>query len=59
MPDSFVTPLTVVHQPPLSMGFCRQESESGLPFPPAGYLPVLEIEPASPAWQVDSLPLSH
>ena len=27
------TPLTVAHQPPLSMGFSRQEYWSGLPFP--------------------------
>ena len=30
----FTTPRTVVHQPPLSMGFSRQEYWSGLPFPP-------------------------
>ena len=29
----FVTPWTVAHQAPLSMGFSRQESWSGLPFP--------------------------
>ena len=32
MPDS-ATPWTVVHQSPLSMGFPRQESWNGLPFP--------------------------
>ena len=31
--DSFVTPWTVAHQAPLSMGFPRQEYQSGLPFP--------------------------
>ena len=29
----FVTPWTVAHQAPLSMGFSRQEHWSGLPFP--------------------------
>ena len=33
MPDSFVTPWTVAHQAPLSMGFPRQEYWNGLPFP--------------------------
>ena len=33
MSDSFVTPWTVIHQAPLSMGFPRQEYCSGLPFP--------------------------
>ena len=33
MPDSSVTPRTVAHQAPLSMGFSRQEYWSGLPFP--------------------------
>ena len=31
--DSFVTPWTVAHQAPLSMGFSRQEYWSGLPLP--------------------------
>ena len=30
-----------------------------LPFPSPGDLPDLGIEPAPPAWQADSLPLSH
>jgi len=33
MADSFVTPWTVAHQAPLSVGFPRQEYWSGLPFP--------------------------
>ena len=33
MPDSFVTPWTVAHQAPLSMGFPSQEYWNGLPFP--------------------------
>ena len=41
------------------LGSSRQEYWSGLPFPPPGDLPKLEIEPTSPvspALQVDSLP---
>ena len=34
-----VTPQTVTHQVPLSMGFSRQEYWSGLPFPSPGDLP--------------------
>ena len=41
---------------PLSMGFCRQEHWSGLPFPSPGDLPNTGIEPRSPALQADSLP---
>ena len=44
---------------PLSMGFPRQEYPNGLPFPSSGDLPDPGIESASPAWQVDSLPLSQ
>ena len=40
----FVTPWTVAHQAPLSMGFFRQEYWSGLPFPPPGGLPDPGIE---------------
>ena len=40
-------------QIPLSVGFPRQEYWSGLPFPSPG------IKPVYPAWQADSLPLSH
>ena len=47
MSDSFVTPWTVAHQAPLSMGFPRQEYWSGLPCPPPGDLPNPGIEPAS------------
>ena len=45
----FVTPWTVAHQAPLSMGFSWQEYWSGLPFPSAGDLPDPGIEPGSPA----------
>ena len=41
------------------MGFSRQEYWSGLPCPLPGDLPDPEIEPAPPALQADSLPLSH
>ena len=43
----FVTPLTVAHQAPLSMGFSRQEYWSGLPCPSLGDLPDPGIESAS------------
>ena len=51
----FVTPWTVAHQAPLSMGFSRQEYWSGLPFPSPGDLPNPGIEPRSPALQADTL----
>ena len=53
---TLVTPWTVVHQDPLSMGLSRQEQWSGLPFPSAGDIPHPGIEPGSPALQADSLP---
>ena len=56
---TFVTPWTVAHQAPLSMGFSRQECWSGLPFPSPGDLLDPRIQPTSPALQVYSLPLSH
>ena len=43
-----MTPWTVAHQAPLSMGFPRQGYWSGLLFPSAGDLLVSGIEPASP-----------
>ena len=58
----FVTPWTVAHQAPLSMGFSRQEYWSGLPFLPPGDLPNPGMEPessASPALAGEFLPLSH
>ena len=39
-----VTPWTVAHQAPLSMGFSRQENWSALPCPPPGDLPDPGIE---------------
>ena len=43
----FVTPWTVAHQAPLSMGFSRQEYWSGLPCPPPDDLPDPGMEPKS------------
>ena len=54
-----VTPWTVAHQVPLSMGFSRQEYWSVLPFPSPGDLPDPGIEPGSPALQADFYHLSH
>ena len=51
----FVTPWTVAHQAPLSMGLSRQEYWSGLPFPSPGDLPEPGIKPWSPALKADSL----
>ena len=51
----FVTPWTVAHQAPPSMGFSRQEYWSGLPFLSRGDLPNPGIEPRSPALQADAL----
>ena len=45
----FATPWTVAYQAAQSMGFSRQESWSGLPFPSPGDLPNPRIEPRSPA----------
>ena len=48
-PTLFVTPWTIAHQAPLSMGFSRQEYWSGLPCSPPGDLPNPGIKPASSA----------
>ena len=53
------TPWTVACQPPLSMGFPRQEYWYGLPFHFQGDLPNPGIEHGSHAIATDSLPLSH
>ena len=58
----FVTPWTVAHRTPLSMGFSRQEYWSGVPFPSPGDLPDPGIEPeslTSPALEAGSLLRSH
>ena len=45
----FLTPWTVAHQAPLSMGFSREEYRSGLPFSSPGDLSDPGIEPVSSA----------
>ena len=52
----FETPWTVAYQTSPSMGFSRQEYQSGLPFPSPGDLPNPGIEPRSPTLQADVLP---
>ena len=52
----FVALWTVAHQPPLALGFSRQEYWSGLPVPSPGDLPDPGLEPRYPALQADSLP---
>ena len=51
----FATPWTVAYQAPPSMGFSRQESWNGLPFPSPGDLPNSGIEPWCPTLQADTL----
>ena len=49
----FVTPWTIAHQAPLSMGILQARILSGLPCPPPGDLPHPGIKPTSlmsPAW---------
>ena len=56
----FATPWTVARQVPLSLGFLRQEYQSGLPFPPPGDLldPGIEFtSPVSPALAGRFLPI--
>jgi len=52
---TLVTPWTVAHQGPLSMGFSRKKNWSGLLLPSAGDLPDPGIKTQSPALQADSL----
>ena len=52
----FATPRTEAYQAPLSMGFSRQEYQSGLPVPSPGDLPDPGIKPGSPTLQADALP---
>ena len=42
---TLITPWTIAHQGPLSMGFPRQEYWSGLPFPPPGDLLTQGLNP--------------
>ena len=54
------TPQTITCQAPLSIGFSRQESQSGLPFPSSrGIFPTQGSNLRLLHQQVDSLPLSH
>ena len=55
MSDSFTTPWTEACQPPLSMGFPRQEYWNGLTSPFPGDLPNPGIKLTSPVLQADSL----
>ena len=54
MPDSFVTPWTVACQAPLSMGFPRQESWSGLRFLLQGIFQTQGLNWCLLHWQVGS-----
>ena len=55
---SRVTPKSIAHQAPLSMGFSRQEHWSGLPCPPPGIFLNQGSNPC-PLHCRQSLPLSH
>ena len=50
----FATLWTVAYQASPSMGFSRQESWSGLPFPSPGDLPDPGIKPRSPALEANA-----
>ena len=56
--SNFLTPWTVAHQAPLSMGFPGKNT-GVLPCLSPGDLSDPGIKPTSLAWQVDSLPLNH
>ena len=58
MPD-VVSPWTIAHQVPLSMGFLRQAYGSVLPFPSPGDLPDPGIEPGFLHYQEILYCLSH
>ena len=49
MSNSFVTPWTVAHQAPLSMGFFQARILEWVAIPPPEYLPNSWIEPTCPA----------
>ena len=57
--NSFANPWTVAHQAPLSIGFLKQESWSGLPLPSPGDLFNPGIKPMSPELLADCLLLNH
>ena len=52
--DSLLSPWTVAHQAPLSMGFSRQEYWGGLPFPTPGDIP----DPGIESWSLLSSALA-
>ena len=54
IPDSLATPWTIAHQAHLSVGFPRQESWRGLPFPSPGDFLDPGIEPGPSALQAVS-----
>ena len=55
-----MTPWAVTCQAPLSVRFFPGKNTGmSCQFPSPGDLPNPGIKPASPAWQADSLPLSH
>ena len=56
---SFLTPWTVAHQGPLSVGFPRQEYWCGSPFPSPGDLPNPGLNLCLLHGTVDSLLLSY
>ena len=58
MPES-LTPWTVTHLAPLSMGFSRQENWGGLPVPSPEDLLNLGIEPTSPVFASTLLTTEH
>ena len=52
---TLMTPWTVAHQAPLSMGFCRQEYWSQLPFSSPGILLTQGLNLGLPVLKADSL----
>ena len=59
MSASYVTPWTVVHQAPLSMGISRQEYWSGLPCPHPGIFSTQGLNPGLPHCRWILYHLSH
>ena len=51
-----MSPWTIAHEAPLSMGFSSQEYWNRLPFPTSGDLSHPGTEPRSPTLQPESLP---
>ena len=56
---SFVTPWTVAHQAPLSMGFSSKNTGVGCHFLFQGIFPTQGLNLSLLPWHMDSLPLSH